>query len=197
MDVSTGGWSIGELSALAAKAARGAGLPWGIAEEAGHIVRTLCGWDLAAIEPLVADLACDKPGQSLHLACSISDGMAFEDVAKETGPVVPLLIAPALSSRLDDSETLVLRDAAGVAGLHVWSGGAELPKEAGLSTRGPFTLATSARPMPPTSPTHSNRVFDVDPVAYDRLAQLAHRTYAPASARSRETGAGAGLLDND
>ncbi|MEL6998149.1 MAG: DUF3726 domain-containing protein [Pseudomonadota bacterium] len=197
MDVSTGGWSIGELSTLAAKAVRGAGLPWGIAEEAGHIVRTLCGWNLAAVEPLVADLACDNPGQSLHLACSISDGMALEDLAKETAEIVPLLIAPALSSRLVRSETLTLHAAAGVAGLHVWNGGAEFPKEAGLSMHGPFSFATSVRSISPTSPTHSNRVSDVDPVAYDRLAQLAHRTYAPASARSRATGAGAGLLDND
>ena len=34
-------WSLGETAALALKAARGAGLPWGLAEEAAGAVLSL------------------------------------------------------------------------------------------------------------------------------------------------------------
>ena len=34
-------WSLGEVRALAVKAARGSGLPWGLAEEAGFAVQWL------------------------------------------------------------------------------------------------------------------------------------------------------------
>ena len=35
------GWSVSETSSLAIKAARGVGMPWGIAEEAGFALRWL------------------------------------------------------------------------------------------------------------------------------------------------------------
>ena len=34
-----GSWSVSEASSLAIKAARGVGMPWGIAEEAGFALR--------------------------------------------------------------------------------------------------------------------------------------------------------------
>ena len=36
-----GSWSVSEASSLAIKAARGVGMPWGIAEEAGFALRWL------------------------------------------------------------------------------------------------------------------------------------------------------------
>ena len=36
-----GSWSVSEASSLAIKAARGVGMPWGIAEEAGFVLRWL------------------------------------------------------------------------------------------------------------------------------------------------------------
>ena len=38
---SAGSWSVSEASSLAIKAARGVGMPWGIAEEAGFALRWL------------------------------------------------------------------------------------------------------------------------------------------------------------
>lgn len=46
-------WSLGEIEALAIKAARGAGLTWGVAQEAGYAVR----WLQASGAPGVAALA--------------------------------------------------------------------------------------------------------------------------------------------
>lgn len=48
--------SLGELEALCRKAARGAGLPWGAAEEAGQAVRRLAAFDLPGAEQLTVRL---------------------------------------------------------------------------------------------------------------------------------------------
>ena len=43
----------------------------------------------------------------------------------------------------------------------------------------------------------STRGIATDPQAWEKLAIYVHRTYVPASERSRREGAGAGLIDND
>ena len=44
--------SLNEIEAMAKKAARGAGLPWGLADDAGRAVRWLCARGLGAAEAL-------------------------------------------------------------------------------------------------------------------------------------------------
>jgi hypothetical protein len=43
----------------------------------------------------------------------------------------------------------------------------------------------------------STRGIETDPEAWARIETYVHRTYVPASERSRREGAGAGLIDND
>lgn len=66
----------------------------------------------------------------------------------------------------------------------------------------PFTSCVEIALVPGADTAHSLRQRNRDgyPVADDAwraLQLLEHRTYVPASAQSRLSGAGAGLLDND
>ena len=49
--------SLAEIDAMGRKAARGAGLPWGLAEEAGRAARHLAAWGLPGPEALAALVA--------------------------------------------------------------------------------------------------------------------------------------------
>jgi hypothetical protein len=110
--------SFGEIGALARQAARGAGLPWDLADEAGRAVRLLCaaGIDGAAalaelltevrvrrdprLAPVrVQDRVWAAPGGAL---CPIRSGAALSDAARLMPPdgvglvgvLVPVLILP-------------------------------------------------------------------------------------------------------
>jgi hypothetical protein len=45
--------------------------------------------------------------------------------------------------------------------------------------------------------TASTHGIETDPQSWARISSYVHRTYVPASERSRREGAGAGLIDND
>ncbi len=119
--------SLNEVETIAAKAARGAGLSWGGAEEIGKAARAMAragvAWDVQLL-----DLLAGVP---------VAITAAFEGVALE-------------------------RFAAPTAAL-------EQPK-------GRYAIA---------------------PDYLAALDAIGARTYVPATARSREAGAGAGLTDND
>ncbi|MEQ9261028.1 MAG: DUF3726 domain-containing protein [Roseovarius sp.] len=111
-------WSLGELEALARKAARGAGMSWGMAEEAGCAARWLCAAGLPGGESL-ADLLAWAEGRDWAdlrpesnagggrwrargpRLCPIATGTALCDAAGSIGPALalgpvaqPLLLAP-------------------------------------------------------------------------------------------------------
>ncbi len=119
--------SLNEVETLAAKAARGAGLSWGGAEEIGRASRVLAraGGDWPALV-----LALDGPGY-----------------AEPGAEASALMRVEAVLERVSGSGTL---------------------------TRAATPVETAAA-----------------------LEALAARTYVPASTRSRVSGAGAGLTDND
>lgn len=175
--------SLGEVEALCKKAARGAGLPWGLAEEAGFAARWLSAHGLDGAGLLLADL--EAGGQTINLGVALAD-------APEAGPIpdaeVPLLLAPfaALVARRQPC-TLTLPGgsysfASDGAVSHVSKGGA-LSIAFGLADGGQSLLGTTRAV--------------VNEATLQRLTELAARTYAPATEASRLAGAGAGLSDND
>lgn len=110
--------SFGEVEALARRAARGAGLPWDLADEAGRAVRILCAVDIdgcRALADLLAEIRVRRdtklvpqrlqdrvwsaPGGAL---CPIRTGAALSDIARHLPPdgvgllgvMVPALILP-------------------------------------------------------------------------------------------------------
>jgi hypothetical protein len=186
-------WSLNEVEALARKAARGAGFSWGLAEDAGRAVRTLCAHGLPGAEALATLLETAHP-------CPIRAGTALCDhgppLPENFGPVaVPLLLLPfvawtlrpgdpALSLRWEDGAATVAHGAILACTL---SGNGGAPSIVTLQTLSSPPEATLTRTHRATASAH----------AIETLTEAAARTYAPATEQSRQSGAGAGLSDND
>ncbi|MDI3336693.1 DUF3726 domain-containing protein [Defluviimonas aestuarii] len=210
-------WSLNELEAMSRKAARGCGLSWGLAEEAGRASRWLAEHGLPAPR-LLADLLVQNDGVaygdlvpdcgaepwSAHAGrlCPLIAGAALSDRLQAIAPgeairlgrcAVPVLLLPALAN---GPETYVVAwdgVSVGVGPDRVTvDGSAEA-----LSLRETDSVkirrgeAAKGRTLP------EKARCDIEPDAIEVLQRFAHRTYAPATEESRAAGAGAGLTDND
>ena len=212
-------FSLNEIEAMGKRAARGAGLTWGLAEEAGKAARWLS--------------ACDLPGaEILNEILTISDGKKYDELAPVStegiwqapfGPLSPLIAGPALSDRAANlaagnefelgkiSKPLFLAPyisiAAKLTGAAIelsWSGATVTVTPQGISLKGENVAASqvnnvrcrcikTARQVSPESLLGR----DVDSDAWDHLSLFMHRYLAPDTEESRIAGAGAGLNDND
>lgn len=206
--------SLGEVEAMARKAARGAGYGWGMADEAGFATRwleargqggvtTLADWLTKAAEQDITRLAPrDLTGWTSaagHL-CPLLTGAALSDAAgdiPDTGQMLPTVKAPLL---LLPFAAHLARTRGRLICLETDRGTASVSKDDATLT-GEWT--------PPESPVsieliegriettpRQTRAFP-DAAAWTTLNRLAARTYAPATEASRLKGAGAGLTDND
>lgn len=199
--------SRNEIEAIAKRAARGAGYPWGIAEEAGRAVRWLCarGLDgggalamlLAAVDGAPDAHAPRLDGRDWRAAgealCPLLAGCALSDRADALGAeplrlhavAAPLLLVPFVAA--------VARHRG--AGWRIGAGDASLVTDGtGIILSGAFpcdaadcTLAPDATPVPVPPPP---RRAAPDPATLAALEAFGHRTYAPATAESRRRGAG-------
>ncbi|MCP3971702.1 MAG: DUF3726 domain-containing protein [Rhodobacteraceae bacterium] len=202
-------FSLIETETLARKAARGAGMSWGLAEEAGFAVRWSEARGLPGAELLAAllqqtdgddrALVAPQPGDVWRAEapfCPITAGAALADragmlpgQALRLGPVrYPLLLLPYLA------ET-------GQAGLS-WAdtdirtgGGVTVEGDARKALATEVTCGFAASGSLPCPPTQWRA--GVTPETLAVLNRFAHRTYAPDTEASRLAGAGAGLTDND
>ncbi len=66
-------YSLNEYEALALRAARGAGLSWGLAEEAGKAVRILSSLGLESAQILLEALEAPKSNSALLLGPQLCD----------------------------------------------------------------------------------------------------------------------------
>lgn len=206
-------FSLNEVEATAKKATRGAGYPWGLAEEAGKATRWLCAHDMNGCKAL-ADLLVETDGSDLETwtprcdepvwkgsggrLCPLIAGAALSDRAlilhrvRLLALVAPLLLLPFAALAAQKHQAVVLMDMQGVKAATDGSA---------LSFTGTFPTVADAlaisigdrvlRPLPQVSRA------DPDERTMDVLNNLAKRTYAPATEDSRLSGAGAGLSDND
>lgn len=209
-------FSLNEVEATAKKATRGAGYPWGMAEEAGKAVRWLCAQGLDGCEAL-AELLKKFDGASLSQVAPQATG---EDWSAPGGLLCPLMTGTAMSDRASDivgasiraSEVAVPRllffFAASVAAQCKsvitldWPGGSAVTDGARLSLHGApaGNLANWVRIQAGGALERSNPVAtraDPEASAWETLTVFAHRTYAPATEESRLKGAGAGITDRD
>lgn len=196
--------SLNEAEMLALKAARGAGLPWGLAEDVGRAVRWLAPRSAAWAGSLFALL----DGPPADLCCPFRLGGFMTDTAAlpidRTFPRVswPIWLVPALhetarlgrcavAARLGATD---LRCPAGgdVVAAVPWSALEALP-EADVRVRAP---AAEGAVLPHALVPLSTRPL-IAAQLLARLETLAARTYVPASEESRRKGAGAGLRDED
>lgn len=214
-------WSLGEIEALARKAAKGAGYSWGTAEEAGKCVRFLCAASLPGAEALVGVLKLNETRSydayrpecaqttwqaGSGLLCPIITGAALCDrasdlakgVAFTLGPTAyPLLLLPAIASASDLAETPVQI---------TWSGltMTRADRETWIDITGDTPNPAEQRDISihQASGKPGNRVRrsyrgEIASDVATILEAFAHRTYAPDTPESRLSGAGAGLTDND
>lgn len=188
--------SLNEIETQVRKAVRGAGYEWGLAEEAAKAARWLALHGHHAIALFVG--LCERFDRCRYaerapaategvwrarggVLCPLIAGAALGDFAPpavETGPMAfPLIYAAlagaagyALEGSIDPKRPMVE---------HTFC------RRVGARGR-----ATDAVPLPDG--------IEVDDALWARLDRFAIRTYVPASALSRLTGAGAGtMVDND
>jgi Protein of unknown function (DUF3726) len=211
-------YAMSELQALAYKAAVGAGLPVGVAQDIAAAGVWLAQRRFTACQIIARGLADvgTKRGD-----CRTSDlGVELVDVrAAATGTsAVDLLVASGRSTfevslkGLDEPALLLglvgtAADRYAIAIELVVSGRTFVVdptcsvEPATFPTRGPADIALRrATPSAITSPPCLATRYDpaaVSDTGWDQLERLAKRTYVPATDHSRARGAGAGLTDND
>ncbi len=213
--------SLYEIEVTGKRAARGCGLSWGIAEEAGKAVRWLSEHGLPGAEELAETLN--------HV-----DGKTYEDLAPtaadgvwhaRSGRLCPLICGPAICDRAVEiaagreiefgpmSQPLLLASYAAAAAKLIdgavelaWPGIVLVATSDGIKIDGerkaltvPSVEHVRCRRADRTDVPSSGSVVGcaVDAEAWRRLSALAHRTLAPATDESRLAGAGAGLIDTD
>ena len=205
-------WSLGETAALALKAARGAGMSWGLAEETAASVVWLHSRGLPGISALCSYLgqylgqhlgqaaATQSPegGCPIMTGCALIDGMM--DVPETSSQTLdlghvhaPLLLLPFVA-RLEPGHYWL--QAPGLQGTVDIANGDGWQSHC-LRGSGSCTVSLGDRPQVDSVLEMITRVDGRFTCCVDRLDAYAHRTYAPATGQSRMSGAGAGLNDND
>ncbi len=212
-----------EIDATGMKAAKGAGMPWGLAEEAGKAVRWLAAWNLPGVELLaeiltrnherpIPDLAPLQPDQDLWQAREgflgpVLCGAALSDLAGEIaagrspqleGVSCPAFLVPFMAHAARELETSFVLE---------WPGMQVFCRPDGVFVQGfgnalvlyeAVTVTCHAGDADcATELVPAIEAQEVDDAAWQVLLNFAHRTYAPATEESRLAGAGAGLSDND
>lgn len=213
--------SLNEIEALSKRAARGAGLSWGIAEEGARAVRWLASHDLPS-GPLLADLLeqTDQVAREtlapLSLdgiwsaasgtLCPLASGATLNDFADRMSagqPIEmarvshPLLVVPFAAWAAIHLDALIKISWLSVRiitdGYGIWT---DDPKNKISETCAASLICGKAARADETLTKPSLR-GEIPQVDWVRLGKLAHRTYAPATEESRALGAGAGVSDND
>jgi len=219
--------SRNEIQGLATKAARGAGLPWGLAEEAGWAACWLEMRGIAGAEALAANLEAladgdwrhdmpDPSGNEWRAPTGITDGLlAGVTMADRAGLDLsqpgntldlrnvrwPVLMAPFLADAVcPQSCTMVLHSASGepTVELHRHAVSADIADLATEARIGRLQLVLREGLMTGPAAPILDGSLPINDDAYARLEQWAHKTYVPESAESQARGAGgADLIETD
>ena len=207
-------WSLGEIAALATKAARGSGMDWGLADEAGYAVKWLQRRQLPGVAALCRYLSWRQAGEITiwpddtardgHY-CPIATGAAYGD--GEFGDDVqfarvrtPLLLIPFISLRAANTPVCLSMENA-VFVLTQDKFGFSKNDTAILTDSSACQIYAASDDELPAMITMANDAIPRVPVTASAcitvLNSFAKNTYAPATEASRLAGAGAGLNDND
>lgn len=194
-------WSVGEAGALALKAARGAGMTWGQAEEAGFAVRWLQQRNVPGIAALSVYLAQYDPHKMDKFSCPINIGCAISDMAltppSNLGRVhTPVLLLPFIAAiAIDTSVRLRIGGVTIDVFNHDFESGAAISNM--QRTKGECHLELGDSTNFIANGQCAMRVPDTAKDAMAVLEQFAQRTYAPSTEESRLSGAGADADVND
>lgn len=207
--------SSNEIDAMAKKAAKGAGMPWGLASDAGKAARWLADHGLPGPE-LLADLLDWRDGRRYADVAPPDVGLSWVDHPAPLDPVVVGTVCADLAGRLVSGraelgrvrQPLLLGFALSVAASRTgtelvarWDDAALGVSADGATAHGSL-LASEAMVVVEPGGLDGDRLaapaagWAVDAGAWARLEAFAHRTYAPDTEASRLRGAGAGLIDD-
>lgn len=213
--------SLNEIEGLSKKAARGAGLSWGLAEEAGKAARWLSEHGLNGLALLGEQLRLDDGIAYQELAplvdkghwqaasrpmCPLIAGATLSDhvqLLSELGELVltsvshPLLLAPFASRMAQCLGRPVHLSWAGCSLFFDAQGGGFVRDEGGLFLGSVAAVSCAVAIAVPDHAEQCGSIPAVDESVLAYFNALAYRTYVPASEASRLQGAGAGLSDND
>ena len=214
-------FSLNEIEAMGKRAARGAGLSWGLAEEAGKAARWLAARGLPGPDQLAEILTLNDGKSYDDLApvsiegewrapsdrlCPLVCGAALCDRAGEIaagreielGPVArPLLLAPYVAAAARQAGCAIELSWTGAAMVFAPEGVSIDAAPEALTARGADHARCRRVDGPVTAPSADPCTGAVDAETWTRLNAFALRTFAPATEASRLAGAGAGLTDND
>ena len=207
-------WSLGEIAAIATKAARGSGMDWGLADEAGYAVKWLQRRQLPGVAALCRYLSWRQAGEITiwpddtardgHY-CPIATGAAygdgvFGDDVQFARVRTPLLLIPFISLRaantpvclsMENAVFVLTQDKLGFSkndtAILMDSSACQIYAASDDELPAMITIANDAIPRVPVTASACITV----------LNSFAKNTYAPATESSRLAGAGAGLNDND
>ena len=215
--------SLNEIEQTCRKAARGSGLPWGVADETGRAIRWLQAFQLDGVSSLVALLESvdhhrpvDYAPESLdgvwhgpnNVLSPIMTGLALSDCmglmqgrSIETGEIAwPVLVTGFVGHTLLNREQSVTISWLSI-GLSICRDRLTIIGDMGdLYTDRAGWLTCEKLPYDGDSGvSRAPGVGDtrVDAQTWEKLENRAHLTYVKATEASRLSGAGAGLNDND
>lgn len=215
-------FSLNEIEGMAKRAARGAGLEWGIAEEAGKAVRMLAANGLPGPSLLVTALSRNEGLQKDEVApistggswaaacgqlCPLASGTALADRAGQiaSGCVfelgatsAPLLLAPLVAIGAKASGVVAELSWPGMTLIVTPDGDlfAEAEGEAVSTESAAWVRCRNVECVPKGPPIEQTTRCSVPAAVWDRLKDFADRTYAPATAESRALGAGSDRIDD-
>ncbi len=216
--------SLNEVEIYGRRAARGAGMPWGLAEEAGKASRWLAERGLPGVA-LLARLLEANDGRSYQdmapviangqwqasdgALCPVCTGAALSDHVDllASGNSIslskldyPLLLAPFLD-RSWHREDFCYAVSWADARLLVFADGItiESKKDAAHLIDNADEVTVAVGSNKDARPVHGPRLGGVQVpwAVWRKIETFAKRTYVPASEESRARGAGAGRTDND
>ena len=178
-------WSLGEVAALVLKAARGAGLDWGVAEELAWAVRWLSARGQPGAEAAAVLLAAGPGQSSLALGMALADSGGPAAGAGWAAVRAPLLLAPFAARTLTAGQGVVL--SAGPMSLAL--GAADATRQGPVPELADVTLA-AATPPPAAAPRH--RVETLARDARHQLETLAGQHLCPGLGPLAASGRGGG-----
>lgn len=203
--------SLNEVESGIRKAALGAGLPLGLAEDTGRAVAYLHG---AGFDGISAALDCFSQGFTPAIAMR-ENGQARFEVGHPIGLAIaaldlvaagqvqqakliafsqPLLaVGLALVASVDQNAGFSLTFARGAKAVILAQG---IALE-GVIPNEPDAIVISLTNTPTQIPARQAQIPNVSAGLWDQIQRLAACTYVPSSAQSRLLGAGAGVTDND
>ena len=199
--------SLSEIQAMCTKAARGAGCPWGLAEEAGMNARILEAHGLPGTEALVNLLntprACSRQAADQSVACGLKEAATLSDQLAEGAQTIGatagalLMVAPLIDDaqapgrvwRIAWPEGQAICTAEGVALIGAW------PQAVSSSVE--VTPLAQKRMDEKSRWSHSSESREIDGGVWSSLEGLAAQTYVPETEASRAAGAGPSSADRD